>query len=344
MSLPSGYTRLEYIESTGTQYIDTGFKPTSQKVRLVGRLAFKDASGVQSPFGAQTNSAWMLMLWTNGAALYANCGLSNSFALGSIPTAGTVADYDLTANNGALALTIGGATHTFSYTSPLLASLPFLLFACNTNGAAGSHARLRLESFKIYDNDALVRDFIPCKNASGVIGLWDDANSVFYSNAGSGTFTAGAEIIAKQKTLINSVSYDVKAGVPLVNGVTYRIKKGRTLVDGTGYDITFEKKLRVAITGTGNETYAYVTINGIKYTGPATVEVEEDAQINCHTKNSYPMSGTGIFFNGEIAQAASTSGDYSADLTFTIASDISIELAYGTVGPGYLSGNIYVTF
>ena len=33
MSLPSGYTRLEYIESTGTQYIDTGFIP-NQDTRI----------------------------------------------------------------------------------------------------------------------------------------------------------------------------------------------------------------------------------------------------------------------------------------------------------------------
>ena len=34
MSLPSGYTRLEYIKSSGTQYINTGFNP-NQNTRVV---------------------------------------------------------------------------------------------------------------------------------------------------------------------------------------------------------------------------------------------------------------------------------------------------------------------
>lgn len=34
MSLPSGYTPLEYIKSSGTQYINTGFNP-NQNTRVV---------------------------------------------------------------------------------------------------------------------------------------------------------------------------------------------------------------------------------------------------------------------------------------------------------------------
>ena len=39
--LPSGYTELEYIQSSGTQYIDTGFKP-NQDTRVVGDMQFMD--------------------------------------------------------------------------------------------------------------------------------------------------------------------------------------------------------------------------------------------------------------------------------------------------------------
>ena len=38
----------------------------------------------------------------------------------------------------------------------------------------------KLYGCKIYDNDKIVRDFIPCKNSSGVIGLYDTVNSQFY--------------------------------------------------------------------------------------------------------------------------------------------------------------------
>ena len=91
---------------------------------------------------------------------------------------------------------------------------------------------------KIYSNDVLVRDFIPCKNASGVVGMWDDVNDTFYSNAGSGTFTAGPEVKGTNKTLIDGTAYGVETGKCLISGTAYALKKGRTLIGGTGYDIS----------------------------------------------------------------------------------------------------------
>lgn len=104
---------------------------------------------------------------------------------------------------------------------------------------------MRLYSCKIWKTTAfegvpLIRDFIPCKNASGEVGLWDDVNSVFYGNAGTGAFIAGEIPSATHKTLVNGTVYEVKGGKCLVNGTSYSIKKGRTLINGTGYDIKFQ--------------------------------------------------------------------------------------------------------
>lgn len=71
--------------------------------------------------------------------------------------------------------------------------------------------------------------------------MWDDVNSQFYTNAGTGVFTAGPPIVVlpEHKTLVGGTAYEVKGGKCLVNGTVYSIKKGRTLINGTGYDITF---------------------------------------------------------------------------------------------------------
>lgn len=116
---------------------------------------------------------------------------------------------------------------------------------------------MRLYSCKIWKTTAfegvpLIRDFIPCKNASGEVGLWDDVNSVFYGNAGTGAFIAGEIPSATHKTLVNGTAYEVKGGKCLVNGTVYNIKKGRTLIDGTGYDINFEPD--VSLTWYFNQT------------------------------------------------------------------------------------------
>ena len=109
---------------------------------------------------------------------------------------------------------------------------------------------MRLYSCKIWKTTAfegvpLIRDFIPCKNASGEVGLWDDVNSAFYGNAGTGAFIAGEIPSATHKTLINGTAYTVKGGKCMVNGTVYNILKGRTLIGGTGYDITFAPPMPV---------------------------------------------------------------------------------------------------
>ena len=66
------------------------------------------------------------------------------------------------------------------------------LFAINRGSAVCG--LLRLYSCKIYDNGTLVRDFVPCKNPSGEVGLYDTVTERFYGNAGTGSFVAGPEI------------------------------------------------------------------------------------------------------------------------------------------------------
>jgi len=73
------------------------------------------------------------------------------------------------------------------------------LFAINNAGTLQNYASMNLYSCEIYDNNVLVRNFIPCKNPEGVVGLYDSVNSQFYQNAGSGSFTAGPEIEQEDK-------------------------------------------------------------------------------------------------------------------------------------------------
>ena len=70
-----------------------------------------------------------------------------------------------------------------------------MLFVRNTNGTLNNYAIAKLYACSIYsDETTMIRNFIPCKNPSGVIGLYDLVNNQFYQNAGTGTFIAGPEI------------------------------------------------------------------------------------------------------------------------------------------------------
>lgn len=232
MSLPSGYTQLEYIESTGTQYIDTGVVPDSNTKVECDFLAKTLDCGV---FGARIdyNSNAFTLFWsvTNAAAIEIG---NTFFALGPKATVGKRYVVEMSATSFKLD---GETLQTYSQTA-IAPGVPIYIFW--SSGASFSKLSGRVYGFKIYKNGTLVRDFIPCKNASGAVGLWDRVHSVFYANAGTGAFTAGPSAIGTHKVLINGTEYEAKGGRCLVNGVGYSVKKGCTLVNGTSFEVLFE--------------------------------------------------------------------------------------------------------
>ena len=187
ISLPSGYTKLAYIQSNGTQWVDTGFKP-NQNTRIkmdCNVIGFN--SGDAFLFGARIasgNTAFCLAADdanTRWFALYGNA-VQN-------PTGTCTGKHSIDFNQNVL--TLDGKNFTFAKTT-FQSSYNLLLFATITSGNVDSQrGQMAVYSCQIYDNGTLVRDFLPCINPSGAVGLYDLVGRKFYGNAGTGTFTAG---------------------------------------------------------------------------------------------------------------------------------------------------------
>lgn len=187
--LPSGYTELEYIQSSGTQYIDTGFKP-NQDSRVVTKFDM-----------IQTDTAWR-KLWGSGSGSYGldfalwNAGTTKLQSYYGTKTNNTVPITDMSLNVDANKniWKYSGETITFDKNNFTCAYSMYIFNVNKDDNPKYLPGMMKLYLFKIYDNDVLVRDFIPCKNPSGTIGLYDSVNNQFYQNAGTGTFIAGPEI------------------------------------------------------------------------------------------------------------------------------------------------------
>ena len=192
--LPSGYTELEYIQSSGTQYIDTGFKP-NQDSRVVTKFDM-----------IQTDTAWR-KLWGSGSGSY-----NLDFALWNDGTTKLQSYYGTKTNSTvpitSMSLNVDANKNIWKYSGETITfdknnfTCAYSMYIFNVNKDDNSQyfpGMMKLYLFKIYDNDVLVRDFIPCKNPSGVIGLYDTVNNQFYQNAGSGTFIAGPEVEQEDK-------------------------------------------------------------------------------------------------------------------------------------------------
>lgn len=188
--VPEGYTALEYIESTGSQYIDTGFK-ADHNTRFTADLMLNSTSTAYV-FASRGDSSES---YKNAVGILWNGSFRSDY--GSIggarvtgPTTGV--RYDVDKNKSTCR--IGTATVTNSPSS-FSSTLNVYLFGCNEGGSFALPASMRLWSFAIYDNSELVRDFVPAKRSSdGAVGLYDTVTSTFYGNSGTGEFVAGPEM------------------------------------------------------------------------------------------------------------------------------------------------------
>ena len=224
-NLPSGYTRLCYIESTGTQYINTGFTPNNLsacEVMLSCTSVSDTANGCFGAAGANYT--------TNAFEFYYNGKVCN-LGFGDTPFRYT----STISVNDILTVKISQKERTVLLNNTQLCSdIPaeetftcpttFITHALNRAGTIQYYSSTRLYSCKLWDNDTLIRNFVPCQNSSGTIGLYDAVNSKFYTNAGTGTFIAGPKfaIAKKVKKIFIGVSdkaHKVKKGYVGVNGI-----------------------------------------------------------------------------------------------------------------------------
>lgn len=189
VTLPKGYKQLEYIQSSGTQYVDTEFNPSSDtRVDIICEPtttgtwkgifgARKSASVDEFAVDVPSTTAIRSVYGTEDQSLTVSTILQK-FSI--------IKDKNVCTVNGA---TITHTKQTFT------TSFPIRLFDKNSGGNAWGQISMKLYSCQIYDNDTPVRNFIPCKNPSEVVGLYDLVGKKFYTNAVAGNFTAGPEVI-----------------------------------------------------------------------------------------------------------------------------------------------------
>lgn len=185
-----GVNYVEYIESTGTQYIDTDFKPNQDtRVVLDFKLASENTTNYRGIFGVRDTTAdtaaLQYLLWNYPSTTFRTdyFGTNKTFEI-TDRTKRLLVDKDKNV------VTINGQIITNTAGSGQCAKNLYLLCA-NNGGSAAYFTDARVYSCQIYDNGVLVRDFRPCLDSDGVVCLYDKLNQTYYYNAGTGEFTAG---------------------------------------------------------------------------------------------------------------------------------------------------------
>ena len=196
--LPYGYTEIEHIRGTGTQYIDIGRKMYNNS-ELELCFSFDEMQQDCSIFGSRTSSTtnnFEIASTATGYPIYLVFGHFNT----------SRATYNNAVINTKYICTISKSLRAvYDENRTLLARNTTLISTDNATPSnalifdtAGGYSKNKLKGkvyyCKIWEDGVLIRDMIPCKNPSNVVGMYDTVNDVFYTNAGTGSFIAGAEV------------------------------------------------------------------------------------------------------------------------------------------------------
>ncbi|MBR6436279.1 MAG: hypothetical protein IKS45_07215 [Thermoguttaceae bacterium] len=204
--LPSAYQQVEYLQSSGTQYINTGFIPTERFITVckaqyleintrgliaMGSHNYKANIGKTDSFGivggdgsgyymyANPNSSFSTYTWTSFAPF--TPGETVTLTEDWVTPVYKVNDSASTPNN---------YFGVFNWN-------PFYLFGRHlSDNSLANSGSMRIYSASIYNSvRAEVHNFIPCYRISdNKPGMYDLVTNTFFTNAGSGDFTVGNNV------------------------------------------------------------------------------------------------------------------------------------------------------
>ena len=188
--LPEIYLPLEYLESDGWQFIDTGFIPTASTKVCVECMMTEGSTQATyaSIFGSQNQddgtSSLSLTAYKGGEQY-----ISGRVGYNSTLRTGVLYDYDVKYKIEASfnKITIDGVEYIGEAEVWEPFNYSMYIFTRNTptiSTRTACMSSFKLYSFKIYDGDVLVRDFVPCYNVETTnVGLYDLINDSFYMDA-----------------------------------------------------------------------------------------------------------------------------------------------------------------
>lgn len=187
--LPNDAVRIQYLESSGTQYIATAI-PISSTIKVETKAQFLDTNGCTLVGAYTSNTLYFgivvgLQAQSSGGKLYARIG-SGSITSNATPTG--LHTFTTWLSRGNTYFDVDGTT--VHATTPSYTNFPIYLFARNNSGTAGSFASARMYYCKIWDGANLIFDAIPVR--IGQVGyMYDMVSEQFFGNDGTGDFILG---------------------------------------------------------------------------------------------------------------------------------------------------------
>lgn len=182
------YQKVEYIQSSGTQWIDTGVIP-NQNTRI--QMKFRPLAAIGGVIIGYNNgndstdyrffnasSGNYFDIWNkriNGGT----CSANNDYTY----ELGNHYVKNLLTNTNIIS---GTAVSSFTGTDSI---------KLNASNSTSGFVNVRWYYVKIYDGITLIRDLYPCyRTSDNAVGMFDAVEKKFYNNNGTGVYTKGSDL------------------------------------------------------------------------------------------------------------------------------------------------------
>lgn len=314
--LPSQYQEVEYIQSSGTQYIDSAVKGSSNlRVEMKAQMT---ANSIVTPFlfGARnsgTVASFCMFFYTSGGnAWFCDYQTSaNRYKFdSSVVTKTGILEVDANKN----VWTVNGITKNFNAAS-FQSSHNLYLFAINNGGTVADWMPGKIFYCRLYDSGILVRDFVPCyRKSDKVAGFYDLVSGAFFGNAGTGSFVAGSDVGG-------SITVTPGGIIPQ----KYALRRRTMVAAQRSQDATIQI---AGVFHNESNSYNRVIIEGVTYNAPQTIVLPEGTEITLQAFSYYYYADSSknaqIVVNGARV-AAQIDRASPATYVFTVNGDCVIE-------------------
>lgn len=289
--LPSGYLAAEFLESTGTQYVNTNLPIKDSHIQVKVQAAKRNGTticGLYENFGSYRD-LYIKLVQNNNDTVGVEAKARNKSAYRYNLPIGTAfdAEVDLLQNYANVKDYSSGKSYKINIAneSYIYSDKP-AWFVCAKNvvssnvatGNANDKFVGRLLNFKVGYNEQLSADFVPSVNETGKPCLYDKITKKPFYNSGTGSFIVGMTLEQARKlgklpagggTLTVSLPSNYLEDDGVTSAIAAANKKGWNITvastwDATGTSATFALR-RIWVRKTLDEQGNYIDADGVRW-------------------------------------------------------------------------------
>lgn len=193
--LPYEYQEVEYLESTGTQWIDTMWIPQTP-FAIEQEIEILDTDGDRYYGGVEENKYFIDHIRYYDTIQHYTRDNSGAYKLNAFPKPNDKFKAKCVWENDKIYGYLNDELkYTNNYSGIYNFTRTWYIFKLNLDTFPYGGGKIRIFNYKITQNNTLVRNFIPCyRKSDNVAGMYDLVNGQFYTNQGTGSFIVGNDV------------------------------------------------------------------------------------------------------------------------------------------------------